>query len=93
VIRDGAKELADLVARLEQTGSEATTVVAGGSVIASQPMLANAFFEQVALRFEERIVPRLYTGPPVEGACRLAASLGAPSGVSADDARPASSNF
>jgi N-acetylglucosamine kinase-like BadF-type ATPase len=88
VIRDGAKELADLVARLQRLGSEATTVVAGGSVIASQPMLAEAFFEQVAQRFDTRIIPKLYSGPPVEGACRLASSLGAPLDVSANRARP-----
>ncbi|MBM6595121.1 N-acetylglucosamine kinase [Microvirga pudoricolor] len=75
VIRDGAKELADLVARLRQNGSDAVTVVAGGSVIASQPLLANAFFEQVSLRFEGQIAAKLYPGPPVEGACRIAASL------------------
>lgn len=75
VIRDGAKELADLVARLRHNGSEATTVVAGGSVIASQPMLASAFVEHLSMRFDGRIAARLYPGPPVEGACRIAASL------------------
>jgi len=93
VIQDGAKGLADLVARLQKTGSEATVVVAGGSVIASQPMLADAFFEQVATRFGAQIVARLYTGPPVEGACRLAASLRARSGVSLENACPAASNI
>ncbi|MET0430375.1 MAG: BadF/BadG/BcrA/BcrD ATPase family protein [Microvirga sp.] len=78
VIREGARELADLVARLRHTGSDATTVVAGGSVIASQPLLANAFIDQVAQRFDGRVLARIYPGPPVEGACRLAASLAAP---------------
>jgi N-acetylglucosamine kinase-like BadF-type ATPase len=81
VIREGARELADLVARLRRNGSNATTVVAGGSVIASQPLLADAFIEQVALRFEGRVTAKLYPGPPVEGACRLAATL-APAAVS-----------
>jgi glucosamine kinase len=75
VIRDGARELADLVARLRHKGSDATTVVAGGSVIAAQPLLADAFIEQVALRFEGRVTASLYPEPPVEGACRLAATL------------------
>lgn len=76
VIRDGAKELADLVARLKHKGSEATTVVAGGSVIASQPMLWTAFADQIATRFTGHVAARLYLGPPVEGACRLATRLG-----------------
>ena len=78
VIREGARELADLVARLRRTGSDATIVVAGGSVIASQPLLADAFVDEVALRFEGRVTAKLYPGPPVEGACRLAASLTLP---------------
>lgn len=75
VVRDGAKELADLVARLKQNGAAATTVVAGGSVIASQPMLWSAFCEQISNRFAGSVTARLFAGPPVEGACRLAARL------------------
>ncbi|TNM63801.1 N-acetylglucosamine kinase [Aliirhizobium smilacinae] len=75
VVRDGAKELADLVARLKQNGAAATTVVAGGSVIASQPMLWSAFCEQIGNRFAGSVTARLFAGPPVEGACRLAARL------------------
>lgn len=75
VVRDGAKELADLVARLKHNGATATSVVAGGSVIASQPMLWNAFSEQITNRFDGGMTARLFTGPPVEGACRLAARL------------------
>jgi N-acetylglucosamine kinase-like BadF-type ATPase len=93
VIRDGARELADLVARLRHNGSEATTVVAGGSVIASQPMLADAFLEQVSMRFGGRVAARLYPGPPVEGACRIAASLAALSDPLAGAAHSASSTF
>jgi glucosamine kinase len=77
VIRNGAKELADLVARLKHNGSQSTTVVAGGSVIASQPMLWDAFAEQISTRFTGQVAAKLYGGPPVEGACRLAARLGA----------------
>lgn len=75
VIREGAKELADLVARLKHNGATATSVVAGGSVIASQPMLWNAFSEQITNRFSGSITARLFAGPPVEGACRLAVRL------------------
>lgn len=75
VVRDGAKELADLVARLRHNGAGATTVVAGGSVIASQPMLWSAFSEQITNRFDGSVTARLFSGPPVEGACRLAARL------------------
>ncbi len=93
VIRDGAKELADLVARLRHNGSVATTVVAGGSVIASQPMLANAFFEQISLRFGGRMTAKVYPGSPVEGACRIASSLAALSDPLAASAHSASSPF
>lgn len=88
VVRDGAKELADLVTRLKHNGAAATTVVAGGSVIASQPMLWTAFSEQIANRFAGSMSARLFAGPPVEGACRLAARLN-PAAV--DSPRPVSS--
>lgn len=48
VIGDGGRSLADLVARLKLRGSQATSAVAGGSVIASQPRLWNAFCTGVA---------------------------------------------
>lgn len=75
VIEDGAAQLADLVARLKHNGAQATQVVAGGSVIASQPLLANAFFRHIHDRFGETMTATLYSGPPVEGAVRLASKL------------------
>ncbi|SFA76917.1 BadF-type ATPase [Rhizobium sp. NFR07] len=89
VVRDGAKELADLIARLKHNGATATTVVAGGSVIASQPMLWNAFSEQIANRFAGSMTARLFSDPPVEGACRLAARLNP---AAANAPRPLSSS-
>lgn len=47
----------------------------GISVIASQPMLWSAFSEQITNRFDGSVTARLFSGPPVEGACRLAARL------------------
>jgi len=75
VICNGAKELAELVVRLKHRGSQATTVVAGGGLIASQPILAAAFFDQIEARFGNGISVKLYVGPPVEGACRIASNL------------------
>jgi glucosamine kinase len=75
VIRDGARHLVDLVMRLRERGSRATQVVAGGGVIAAQPSLADAFLEEFAVHFAGAMTARIYAGPPVEGACRLAARL------------------
>jgi N-acetylglucosamine kinase-like BadF-type ATPase len=75
VIRDGGCELAALIGRLQHHGAEATVVVAGGGVIAAQPLLWRAFADEVATRFAGRISAKLYTGAPVDGACRLAAAL------------------
>jgi N-acetylglucosamine kinase-like BadF-type ATPase len=75
VIRDGARHLAALIGRLQRQGAEAKIVVAGGGVIAAQRLLWTAFAEEVAIVFAGRIAARLFTGAPVEGACRLAAAL------------------
>jgi glucosamine kinase len=75
VIRDGGRELAALIARLERQGAEATIVVAGGGVIAAQPLLWTAFVDEVETAFAGRMAAKLFTGAPVEGACRLAAEL------------------
>jgi glucosamine kinase len=56
-------------------GAEATTAVAGGGVIVAQPMLANAFLEQMHKRFNGEISAEIYAGPPVEGACYLAKTM------------------
>jgi len=61
--------------------------VAGGSVIAAQPRLWEAFAAELAEASGGRIAAHLFTGDPVEGACRLAASLTRI--PAADDTRPA----
>ncbi|ABA77587.1 sugar kinase [Rhodobacter sphaeroides] len=78
VIRAGAEALAELVMNLQVRGSTASHVVAGGSVIVSQPPLWRAFAAAVAQRSEGQITPHLFNGHPVEGACRLAADLVTP---------------
>jgi glucosamine kinase len=75
VIRDGGRQLAALIGRLQRQGAEATIVVAGGGVIAAQPLLWTAFVEEVEAAFAGRTAAKLFTGAPVEGACRLAAAL------------------
>jgi len=75
VVRDGGRELAALIGRLERQGAEATLVVAGGGVIAAQPLLWTAFTEELETAFAGRTTAKLFTGAPVEGACRLAAEL------------------
>jgi N-acetylglucosamine kinase-like BadF-type ATPase len=75
VIREGAGALVELVARLKQVGAEATSAVAGGGVIVAQPMLANAFLEQMQKRFNGEISAEIYAGPPVEGACYIAKTM------------------
>jgi glucosamine kinase len=74
VIRAGGRALAQMAALLEARGAGATHAVAGGSVIAGQPLLWRAFAEGLAEATSGRIAPHLFTGDPVEGACRLAAS-------------------
>jgi glucosamine kinase len=75
VIREGARHLVDLVARLKANGARATMVVAGGGVIAGQPSLADAFLAELARRFAGEMTAQIFTGAPVEGACRLAEQL------------------
>ncbi|MCE7027697.1 N-acetylglucosamine kinase [Jiella avicenniae] len=75
VIREGGGSLAELVARLDRRGAGASRVVAGGSVISSQPSLWRAFRDGLEQSCEGRIEPLLFTGAPVEGACRLAEHL------------------
>lgn len=75
VIREGGAALAALVARLVNNGAPAHTAVAGGSVIAHQPRLWQAFATALELLCQGRISSKLFTGAPVEGACRLALRL------------------
>ena len=75
VIREGGEALARLVQTLDRCGAGARHVVAGGSVIVSQPPLWTAFTEALAALCGDCITPHVFTGRPVEGACRLAATL------------------
>ncbi|MDW6023060.1 BadF/BadG/BcrA/BcrD ATPase family protein [Mesorhizobium sp. BAC0120] len=75
VIREGGRALAQTAALLEARGANATHAVAGGSVIAGQPLLWRAFAEGLVEASSGRIAPHLFTGKPVEGACYLAGSL------------------
>lgn len=77
VIREGGRALADLVARLRSRRAEATSVVAGGSVIASQPRLWDAFRAGVEDICGTDISLFLHEGRPVEGAIVLADRLAA----------------
>lgn len=77
VILEGGFALADLVARLRLRGSKADAVVAGGSVIASQPRLWKAFQAGVEATCGPTIALHLHRGPPVEGAMVLADKLAA----------------
>jgi glucosamine kinase len=75
VIREAGTGLAALLGRLRQQGADAEVVVAGGGVIAAQPLLWASFRDAVAARFAGQLTPELYTGAPVEGACRLVDAL------------------
>ena len=77
VIREGGRALADLIARLRLRGARATSVVAGGSVIASQPRLWDAFRTGVEAICGAELSSFLHKGPPVEGAIVLADRLAA----------------
>lgn len=77
VIREGGTALADLVTRLRLRGAEATSVVAGGGVIASQPRLWDAFRKGVEEVHGADVALFLHRGPPVEGAIVLADRLAA----------------
>ena len=75
VIRQAGHGLAVLVQRLDQRGANARHVIAGGSVIAGQPVLWQAFCDALAELCNGRIAPQVFAGKPVEGACRLAETL------------------
>jgi glucosamine kinase len=93
LIRDGARHLVDLIARLKDKGSDATIVVAGGGVIVAQPSLAEAFLQELAGRFGGAVTGSIYAGPPVDGACRLAARLNlSTAGLQAAPSRSATSS-
>ncbi|MDB5664758.1 sugar kinase [Cypionkella sp.] len=83
VIRAGGRALAELAALLSSRGAGASHAIAGGAVIAAQPRLWQAFAETLTEITAGRIAPHLFTGKPVEGACRLAASLLTPQSATA----------
>lgn len=74
VVREGGEGLAALVDVLVRRGADARRVVAGGGVIAEQPLLMEAFKTAMA-----RVSPAsdvlLLTEPPVQGAVALAERL------------------
>ncbi|AGT09908.1 N-acetylglucosamine kinase [Paracoccus aminophilus] len=78
VIAEGGAALAALVQRLQMRGARADAVVAGGSVIASQPRLWQAFSDNIA-RLAPGLALHLHRGPPVAGAIVLADRLAAQS--------------
>jgi N-acetylglucosamine kinase-like BadF-type ATPase len=75
VIREGGRALAQMAILLDARGAGARHAVAGGSVIAAQPRLWEAFAAELAEASAGRIAAHLFAGDPVEGACRLAISL------------------
>ena len=75
VIREGGRALARMAVLLDARGAGATHAVAGGGVIVGQPLLWQAFAECLSEASMGRIIPHLFTGKPVEGACHLAAGL------------------
>ncbi|CDX45822.1 ATPase BadF/BadG/BcrA/BcrD type [Mesorhizobium sp. ORS 3359] len=74
VIEEGGEGLAALVQLLVERGADASLVVAGGGVIAEQPMLMEAFVRAMAsVSPASRVV--LLREPPVIGAVALAGRL------------------
>lgn len=74
VILRGGRLLAELPAILDARGAGAAHVVAGGSVIAAQPRLWQAFVEGLGIA-APHLKAHLFTGSPVQGACYLAQTL------------------
>ncbi|MDQ0474543.1 N-acetylglucosamine kinase [Labrys wisconsinensis] len=74
VIREAGRFLAELVERIARRGASIAQVVAGGGVIAAQPILMTAFAEEMAHAFPLARV-QLLQRPPVFGAVVLAERL------------------
>ncbi|GAA1696612.1 N-acetylglucosamine kinase [Fodinicola feengrottensis] len=77
VIRDGGRQLATVVQRLLARGIPITSVVAGGAVIATQPLLRDSFLttlKELCPRVDARVLDR----PPVIGALAIASGLPVP---------------
>lgn len=83
VIREGGRALADLAVLVQRRGAGAGHAVAGGSVIAAQPLLWQAFAQGLTEASAGALQPHLFIGKPVEGACRLAAGLAVTPGAAA----------
>ncbi|WP_292161597.1 sugar kinase [Mesorhizobium sp.] len=75
VIRDGARHLAELAMRLKHNGAAADMVVAGGGVMVAQESLAAAFLAEIEVQSRGTLAARIFHGPPVEGACRMAEAM------------------
>lgn len=74
VVEAGAEHLARLVDQLVARGAVGRDVVAGGSVVAGQPMLADALRRRLRERHPDLTLHVLHE-PPVAGALRLARAL------------------
>jgi hypothetical protein len=74
VIEAAAAELAGLVRRLRARGAVGTAVVAGGSVVTRQPLLARALAAQLRL-VDAELELRVLAEEPVAGAVVLARRL------------------
>jgi len=74
VIEEAAAELAALVRRLRARGAVGTAVVAGGSVVTRQPVLARALEAQLRL-VDAELELRVLAEEPVTGALVLARRL------------------
>ena len=74
VIETAAAELAALVRRLRARGAVGTAVVAGGSVVTRQPLLARSLEAQLRL-VDAELELRVLAEEPVAGAVVLARRL------------------
>ncbi|WP_200949678.1 N-acetylglucosamine kinase [Leifsonia sp. Root227] len=72
-LEDGAQRVVDLVRHLRDRGAAIDGVVAGGGVIANQPMLELALSERLREQLQLELV--VVREDPVRGAVRLALSL------------------
>ncbi|MCK4207667.1 hypothetical protein J3U99_23280 [Brucella pituitosa] len=74
VINEAASTMSDKVTLLVARGAIGNRIVTGGSVISSQPLLANAFQAAVSKRIPDWSVYH-FAGAPVTGAVNLARSI------------------
>jgi N-acetylglucosamine kinase-like BadF-type ATPase len=74
VIRDGGRQLAAVVRRLVARGIAASSVIAGGAVITTQPMLRESFMAGLK-EMCPQLTAYLLDRPPVLGALAIAGGL------------------